>query len=177
MQFFQAYLTIYFTIGITLRNLFKNRKYFNQLASGPSGFDWWKKTRDWKSHWIVTLTLAPPWAGVLGPPYFWKVTQTCMFWNKTFTDQGEFNQHMCRWFLKDKIKMLKSFCSNLIKIRAFFVSPEHRCLHHLTGFTQLRTWALDLVTRILIHYFRCGRCIRNPAPDRPCLTTAQHPWA
>ena len=88
-----------------------------------------KKTRDWKSHWIVTLTLAPPWAGVLGPPYFWKVTQTCMFWNKKFTDQGEFNQHMCRWFLKDKIKMLKSFCSNLKKIRAFLlVLNMHVCV-------------------------------------------------
>ena len=46
---------------------------------------------------------------------------------KKFTDQREFNQNMCRWFLKDKIKILNSFCSSLIKIRAFWDSPEHRC--------------------------------------------------
>ena len=38
-----------------------------------------------------------------------------------FIDQKEFNQNMCSWVLKDKIKMLNSFCSNLIKIRAFLL--------------------------------------------------------
>ena len=37
--------------------------------------------------------------------------------NKKITDQREFNQNMCMRYLKDKIKILKSFCSNLIKIR------------------------------------------------------------
>ena len=55
------------------------------------------------------------------PPYFWKVTQTCMF-KKKFTDQMEFYQNMFRWFLEDKIKIFKPFCSNLIKIRAFLFS-------------------------------------------------------
>ena len=32
---------------------------------------------------------------------------------KKNTDQMEFNQNMCRGFLKDKIVILKSFCSNL----------------------------------------------------------------
>ena len=38
---------------------------------------------------------------------------------KKMTDPNEFNQTMCRWFKKDKIKILKSFCSNLITIKAF----------------------------------------------------------
>ena len=49
-------------------------------------------------------------------------------------------------FLKDKIKILKSFFSNLKKIRAFLVSPEHGCLRHLTGFTRLKTWAQSAVS-------------------------------
>ena len=73
-----------------------------------------------------------------------------MFKNKNFTDQREFNQNMCRGFLKDKIKILKSFCSNLIKIRAvlFVLNNENGCLRHLTGFTFTGlsrynvTWAL-----------------------------------
>ena len=43
------------------------------------------------------------------------------------TDPREFYQNMCRWFLKDKI--LKSFCSNLIKIKSFSVRSEPACLY------------------------------------------------
>ena len=38
---------------------------------------------------------------------------------KKNADQRKSNQNMCRRFLKDKIKILKSFRSNLIKKRAF----------------------------------------------------------
>ena len=37
-----------------------------------------------------------------------------------FTNHREFYQNMCRWFKKKKkFLIVKSFCSNLIKIRAF----------------------------------------------------------
>ena len=72
-------------------------------------------------------------------PYFWEVSQTCKFKNK-MTDPREFNQNTCRGFGKDKIKNCKSFCTSLIKKRAFF-SPEPACLCNLTGFTRLSTWA------------------------------------
>ena len=60
---------------------------------------------------------------------------------KKFTHQMEFNQNMCRWFLKDKIKIWKSFCSNLKKIRAFvFVLNLYVCVTS----PVLRNWERGL---------------------------------
>ena len=42
---------------------------------------------------------------------------------KKITDSREFNQNICRLLLKDKMKIFKSFFSNLIKMRVF-VGPN-----------------------------------------------------
>ena len=79
-------------------------------------------------------------AGVLSPPYFWgKLRKHAP--KKKFTHQMEFNQNMCRWFLKDKIKIWKSFCSNLKKIRAFVLVLN---LHVCVTSPVLRNWERGL---------------------------------
>ena len=61
------------------------------------------------------------WAGVLSPPYFWEVTQTCMFMRKMY------------WSMH--------FCSNLIKIRAILlVLNSDVCV----TLPVLRTWERGL---------------------------------
>ena len=71
---------------------------------------------------------------------------------KKCTDQREFNQNMCRWFLKDKIKILKSFCSNLIKIRAFLLVLN---MDVCVTLPVLRNWERGLWKRVLCFWYRC----------------------
>ena len=81
-------------------------------------------------------------ARVLGLPYFWEVTLTCTV-KKKLLIQGNLIKMMCRRFLKDKIKILKSYFEVILfkshKDKSFFVSPEPACLRHLFGFARLST--------------------------------------
>ena len=68
-----------------------------------------------------------------------------LFYATEYMGSSEFNQNMCRWFLKDKMKMLKSFCSNLRKIRAFLLVLN---LHVCITLPVLRDWVLYNVHRL-----------------------------
>ena len=86
---------------------------------------------------------------------------------------------MCRWFLKDKIKILKSFCSNLIKIKAFLlVLNQHVCVTLLVYATEYmgsdwpglgicsfsQNWLrLDSRKKIVYTCFKKMRQIHSPA--------------
>ena len=68
-----------------------------------------------------------------------KFRQHSCFYIFFLTDQREFYQNICRWVLKDKIKILKSFCSNLTEIRALLLV--------LNMDVCVTKWARKLVTK------------------------------
>ena len=78
-------------------------------------------------------------------------------YKKKINDLREFYQNMCRWFLKDKIKILNSFCSNLIKIRAFLLNLN---LNVCVTLPVLRDWVHGhwTISETI------GRCGLDPPP-------------
>ena len=89
-------------------------------------------------------------------------------YKKKINDLREFYQNMCRWFLKDKIKILNSFCSNLIKIRAFLLNLN---LNVCVTLPVLRDWVHGHWT-ISETIGRCGLC---PPPPPFVIVEAELP--
>ena len=70
---------------------------------------------------------------------------------------------MCRSFLKDKIKMLKSFCSNLIKIRSFLLVLN---MHVCVTLPGLRNWERGLRGEAPLDNYSMVPLVWHPHPSR-----------